>query len=591
MPAKFRVSRFALMFLVLAVLGLSTACTKKEEAREGAAGPSAAQNEDPLNLAATLLRAVPADTIGFLTWNLQHPAFLKFKNSPWYSANNPVTPASPLVGTTGLSILQAAGIDPENKEQIEALLQEGAVFALPVPAAAGTPDSPASFKGGVIFRSAPGVNLEEKGTAIKKTLEGRQIALEPLTLKVGKGFGFDAAKLVPAPAGGVAAEEKPFKVFVGWSANLAVETTDAQLTDQVLSAAAGTDGGIPAFAKSPEFQTAAKTLPSNEARFLTGGIDAAKVIELASKNKTADDVDLSKQPFGTAALGVGMSETPESVLNISVAPKTPEQRTLFSSLGSVLSTAFTAAVPEQPMVFVNAEVQTVKQIRDTMEKTTPAGDPVWDFAAKLKRVGFVTRTAPVGQSLLPIPDVAVILESDQAPQVMAQIQDLATQGMGSAGMPAPKWADKTIEGVNVKVLNPGVGLALHLAAANNLVFASTSESQLRTALIGAKSGTSAFFGKLSPRAKEVIGSNSRTVGSLYIDFTQIATFMESIQGMLSMYAPTGEGAGAPGLPDAEGMKRIIESFRKSGTVVASASSADNMLSFRSYYEKPAVAQP
>ena len=185
--------------------------------------------------------------------------------------------------------------------------------------------------------------------------------------------------------------------------------------------------------------------------------------------------------------------------------------------------------------------------------------------------------------MLPIPDMLILAESSKPDVTKTQLSQMIGMGMATAGLPGAEWKDKTIQGQPAKYLLTPFGLGVFVASVDKQVLISTTEAQLDTAISAAKAGKGLFADSLNSRTKEAL-STQPSIGTIYVNFTEVAGLVDSMGGMMQMYAPQGAGQGGQMLDPAQ-----LEGLRQMGTLVATMSSADGMISLRSFYELPAPA--
>ena len=160
---------------------------------------------------------------------------------------------------------------------------------------------------------------------------------------------------------------------------------------------------------------------------------------------------------------------------------------------------------------------------------------------------------------------------------MAQIQKLVDSGSSQTGMPGMAWADKQVQGVAAKTMMSPLGVGVFMAKLDNMVVAASTEAQLGQ-MIGAQKGEGAQLAKTLTTSMKDHLTAQPTVGNIYLNFNEVGSLMESVGGLVSMYAPQSEEAKKLTSPEQ------IAEIRKLGVMVGSVSVGDDVIELKSAYQ-------
>jgi len=558
---------------VAAVLFTFVSCSKDEKKAQTASNPFASPAPAPSSFQKSVLSYIPEQSVGFFLWQANHPAYTKLKSSNWGGVENDWI-KSVNDSTEGLgemkSVLKEAGIDLENEKTWNGLFSEGALFASPAP------DASKQGAIGVVVHADPSIKLSEKLDALKAKLPTGEYEVKDLTLPQGKGVS-----VRPTDAG---QEEK---IFVGWNGDIAVFSSGEWALSSVLSSKGEK---VPAVLSSPNFTRAARGLPADSARFATGFVDIEKLSQVAehmgpSGAASVEKFKSSDVPLKGIAIAMGMDDMPQTTVRLVYDPAEGKKNEWLSTLnGSSDSQKLLAAMPSKPLAFLSIDGEMLRRVRAAALAGMGGGGALGQqlaFLDHIKRLGISARAAAPGQSLIPMPDILIAAESAKPAETQKALQDVVGMGMMLAGLGKSKWESGKVNDTPVESMSTPFGVGVYLASNKNLVLAASSQSQLSAALAGAEK--SSFAAALPPRLGQAL-STDPSLGSLYIDFEQVAGVMESAGGMLAMYAP--EGAESQQLTQAEN----IEALKRMGSMVGVVRLDDGLIGIDSFsqHAKPSA---
>ncbi len=569
--------RFAFCGAVAAAILLVspiTGCSKDENKSRGQASLNAEPAPKPDALAKTVLTLIPEQSVGFFLWEGKHPAYDKMTKSPWGASENDFAKAlqdSSKEWTELREVLEKIGLNPEDKQTWRGLFAEAALFVSPSPDA-GKPGAI-----GVVFRSDPSVKVSDRLNSLKSELGKKELEVKDVKVSVGTAVSI-RDKSSP---------EDGEKVYIGWNKDTAVFGSGEWVLESVLTSKGDK---VPALVSNPNFERAARGLPKDANRFATAYVDVQKMIELSDKlgaagAEGAEKFKAGDIPLKGVSFGMGMDDTPQTNIRLVYDPADRAKNSWLGALNASSTTEILSALPSKPLLFLSLDGKTLRQMREiALASMGEAAAPVKKelvFLDHIKRFGIAARTAAPGQAMIPIPDILIVAESDKPAETQQQLESVvgtiaATSGLG--GMP---WQDKKIGETAAKSMMTPFGVGVFLASNKNLVLLASTESQLKTALGASKEPT--FASALPTRVGDVFVKQD-SLGNVYVNFVEVAGLMESMSGLLSMYAPPGSESGQ--FLQAEN----IEAMKKMGTIVGSVRLEEGIIGIDSFYEqaKPAA---
>lgn len=563
MKNRTRVSRLLVAGCLIG--GLATvSCSRKEEAGSSSSSSSSSAVAPKIDFSGSLVGYLPQETVGFFLWEGKHPAYQKYLSSPWGSTKSnlaSIMDSADEKTKAVFDVLTKVGLDPKDPKTWKGLFAEAVVFATK---GAGT-NEPAFA---LAFRTDSSVKLAQVFEGLKKAIPADGATVTDLKLAKGTGVKIQAKDAAP----------NAHPIFVAWNDNFGVFSTSEWVPTSLF---ASNGSAVPPVVSSALFTKSIVGLPENAARFGTGYADVRALTEVAEKvgGAPAGEAPVpSDVPVQAVSFAIGMDDAPRSHARVVYDEGKTASNQWFKSLNTSESTSVAAAVPTKPLLFLSIDGQTAKRLRDAAvaaQGDSPAAKMAAQqlaFLDSVKRIGLAVRTAPMGQSLLPVPDMMLVFDSTQPAQTAQQIQTLVTQAMGASGMPPMPWTDTKVNEVAVKSMVSPLGVGMFLASSKNLVIAATTEGQLKAAL-----GGSGFTKGLAPRAEAVFASE-QSVGNLYLNFAEVASMLESMGGMMAMYAPQDQNAAKFMQPE------NIEAIRKMGTVVGTMKFENGLIGIDSFYQ-------
>ena len=595
--------KLLLISLLVFTASSSISCKKKDDDKRASMIPNTGAPAAPSSITNPLFTQVPTEANGFLEWDLSTAAYKKLNSSPW-SGSQEIAMFKSGTSADEMEVVRAlrkVGLDPAQRSTWESLCERAVVYTVKRQSTESTPLIALRCQGSV------NAKIEEVVSALKTELKstGKNFKEEP----VGKGEAFSFELKDSTPASSVAAptaippttpdgtstsakteastvtsdtlaqattaqtaKALPVRVYFGHENKDTLITLNANLLKQAFS---GTSNAIPALVSSEGFKAATTGFPDSSSRFILGYLDVASVVNALSSNFPEMAQDLAKIPFNFLSFSGAMDQAPTTELRAAYNSKDESQKGWFDALGSSLSSAVLNSAPKSPIAFLSIDGQTVKKL---IEKTFPEQkqEDLAKFSEMLggiTRIGLTGKLAPLGQSMLPLPELLIALETTDAEKVKIRLKELAGAGLSKNGMPS-QWTDKQIGKDTVSFALTPLGLGVFVASKGNNVLVASTESQITDAL----QLSSAFTTSLPNRIGSAL-QDEQTVASIYVNFEQVASFMETLGGTLSMYAPQDSGA-------AQSVNQEnIAAIRKMGLMVGAIKVESGVISWKSFYEE------
>lgn len=583
-----RVALFGILPLVGVSMSGLVGCSKEEQKSAPASNASSsaqpdsaakssevAKSNSPVDMAKSLLELVPKETVGFMVFQGKHPAYAQYKSSPWGSGSSNwssmMKSANPETQQV-TEMLKRLGFDLEDKNTFDKVLSEAAFFVAP-PVSGET--KPAI---GVVFKPDSGFKLDDFLAKVKQEVVAGNAKVKVEDVKIGDAAGL---RFEDSADGGAGAN--PMKeFFVASKGGLGVVSTSKKAIEGVITASAGT---LPDIVSSPNFLKASSGMPSNESRFGTVFFDFEKFFAQAEKfGGTELAAKMKQNPFPVKAvsLAMAMDESPKTEFRMIYDDNSPQSREWFSTLASSPSESVLAAVSDKPLFFLSIDGQTIQKLKEKyLGQLGPQAAMLKPQLAALdgvSRIAFAAKSAGPGQSMLPIPEILVVAEAKEPAKLSAVVEQLVGPAV-SGGMPGMQWQSSTENGVAVRALQSPMGMGAFLASSKNMFVLASTKGQLSSALKNVSDAGGAFSKSLSSPVQQVLAKQA-TIGNLYVNFSEVASALESVGGMLSMFAPQGNDAAQQFLSPEN-----LQALRKMGSVVASVTVDPGVINVRSFYQK------
>ncbi len=548
------------LYVIFIAVGIFAACKRTEQKGSSILG----KVSEPVLFAGTLVSRIPSNSFFFVKWDGGSQAYAKFAASPWGAGSSGLLPEkndSPL--GKFYAGLAAIGLDPADKEMISKCFSEAVAFGV----FQADRDKPAL---GLIFKSQD-LDLSAKLSAIKTELLKAGQSAEDLKIDPAVGLNFS---LKDSSQGDVGS----FFLLVQSDFNLL--TTDKALAEEVIHAS-GT--AIPSFVDTASFKQAVSQFPAADSRFVIGAIDLQQ-LSSSSQQLVPAAVKQEQSALKVAAFSLAMEETPQAVARLVYDPAAAGADSIFNTLNVSPGEELFKSLPEKPLLVINLDGQIIKRIKERVVAAGNAGQtvspaPELAFLDKLNRVALVAGVAPLGQTMLPIPDLMLVLNAKDPSAARDGIESLISNSLGKNAMSKGlKWSERDIDGKNkMKAVLSPLGVGAFLAVKGNTIILSSTEASMKDAFTGKWNDST--FKRLSSRSR-ALTTDSPTAVIWYLDFKELAKVLENAKGMLSMYAPAQEEA-ASFLNQAS-----LDALSKKGMSVGMITARAGEVHFQAAYQAP-----
>lgn len=568
-------SRVALILLTSVFL-FTASCSKKKETSVVAKKAQATDVAAELTNSDSLVKSIPSDAYCFVSADLSHAAYKRLLASPWSPRQNKFS-AKDILTSDGFpkkvaQILEGSGILSEQPQVIEDFVGEVALFAtLPQPA------SEPLTSIGLLLRSSKKDELPNRLAVIRDEIKKAGIEVKDESISGAKGFSFSSYDLCDDVDACKAAAKVPPMIFVAWNNGTGVFSFSETVIQQVLTA----KQGVPQFVNSENFKRATQDFPSSESRYGFGYIDLTKIVEHIAKAENKSDLiaSVSKSPIEAISLSSAMADIPSAIVKLLFNPRDENQKKVFEIFGSSNAKSMLEVLPADPLLFISLDGQTLLRAKALLAANAPA--PVQDQLKVLdavQRVGLVVNSPSSGGSMLPVPDLLIVLESNAAEQSEQQISQIVTSYMGTqGGAQGLQWQENEIDGVKVKSMMSPLGFGMFLTRHKNFVIASSTDNQLRALLKGIN-GKGEVFASMASGMEKSILSERDTLFNWYMSFDRFGTTLENMGQMLLMFAPPDDQQKAREYLTPE----AIEQIRKMGVMLGSTTIDKGAITIESY---------
>ena len=556
--------------LVVALLATSVAgCSKKDGDSSVQAKAVAASLLDD-----QLLQKIPNSTAVFHVMDFSGDGYKKFSASPWANdvqglsavksavealEANGASEDQIKIAKTLLDSLQKLGlVSPDGKSQVDKVLSSTVSYAAPQAGA----EIPLDI--GIFVRSASGVSIADRVATLKKIFS--DAGLKVTDEKVGEAQGFYAE--LPDTS-----EEKvDLKLYVaGTSDKLGLAFNKSSL--QGLFAATNT-AGLANLRALPEFGKAEETVRTAEAplsfTFASVKLLAPLVDQL---NDQDEDFSLKDSPVSAVAMGQGYSTQMVTTVGVVVSPTNDTQKSVISAFeGSGLPTT-ALKLPVDTAASLSFDARILGKLETVLKDMN---DPSADVALQqIKNIQGITLGLRSNDGSSPVPDVYLTLDSSTRDQVASSVEMGIGLGMMATGQQL-QWLSKDIAGTPTRYFLTPVGVGVYVSSpknSNSLIVA-TSERAVKD--ISASEGSGASLDTSMPRTLRDKVAAATSFCSLYLNFPQVGTLLDSVKGTVSsMMGPNPE------------LDQALDStnLKKLGTGIGSLSYANGVFKIQSVVER------
>ncbi len=550
---------------ICTLIGCSNSCS---DANESSKQQLTIAAED-FTLKSELLGRIPDDSLGFIVWQGSHPAYQRVLNSPWAESASltSLLPDSNPQLTQVFDVLAAADLDPRDLNVMAQIFAEAVLFSY----RAGD----AQVQHGLLFKPETQTASKVIGS-LTEAVEKSSYASSKVEVAGKQGVKI----LLPQqaknpPIGNVATVER--ELFAVAHDDIAILALSEAAIQRVVEK---TTPSAPKVIESADFKQVMQPLPSSADRFVTGYFDVAGLVTPKAEN--AADVQQSF-PLRAVGLSNSMSELPQMDL-IALPSDASKAAAFFTASSATLESAkFRGLLPGKPLLFLGVDGAMLQQLKLSLAARFGGAGSDLDqrlaFLSSLSRFAIAAKVAPVGQSILPIPELLFLLETSEPSKTKDAIKRLVSMGLKNSPMTASlQWTEKTlVDGSTIESMMSPLGIGLSLAEKDNLVFVTSSEPLAQAILAGG--GEANFQSSLPPRISELY-SEENNLSEFYLDFVEVGTLLQNMGGVLALYAP--QDKNAQQLLEAEKIAKL----KKMGLLSARVRYRDGLVSLRTLNSLP-----
>ena len=521
-----------------------------------------------------LLTYLPNSSVGFVTWDTQSASYKRLKESAWGKNMNKSYEMFKKLETEAaesdkkvfriIDSLAVTGIWPKSASEQEAI--RSAMIYFDIDTVKKVPVA------GLFAVAADGQNLQEKLTTIEGVLNKEGVKTNKETVGSTAGFSIDieGAKASGAPIDKIYAVASKDKLALG---------TSTEAITKFLSGTA--DGGIQKIKDSNEFKQATRGIVSAGDSMTFAFIDFNKLVSSLDSIAKSTGVDtganeLKEVPVESFALASQMKDSLSNTITVSLSPRNDMQKQVIASFGASGKNDIIKRVPSDIMLLLSIDGGTISSIKKTAlaqipEEAYAEAKSLLNLLDSIKTVAIGVRAA-AGAS--PFPEVLLVAESSQAPEIEKNVKAQLDTALASSGMPLP-WQQKDVGETKVTYALSPFGVGAYLTSTPDLVVLSTGEKLVSDMVQSSKNDSKGLLANLSQSSKDTV-NNSKSIIVAYTDFSKIGNTLGSVQDSLSMF--TGGKASI--------QREQIEQIKQIGTVMLSLNLEDNLVKLQSNYELP-----
>lgn len=545
---------------------------KKEEAKK-ISKPVTAQKFMP---SGELYSLLPEDTIGVFDFNYSSKGSKEFVQSPWGKNNfgagknineMDIAKNTPLLSSL-LEAIKKSEIDVTKAEEISSAFPNVLLFLK---------RNNKEYSGALLVKTDPKI-LETK--KLLNTIS--EIAKEKgqeVTSVEGSEIGALKTQICEAET----AEKKCGKyIDVYFAENNGVIIVS--LKEEMLAVVSASPRKTPlSIFTTKLFEEATANYPDYASTMNFGYFDNSSGTELPSDELTKNIPILSEEQ--DAIRGASMVSYMETTPRGSVRILHKDRSSIRKIANSSPTGPIAFGLPEGQLGFVSFDGKFLANLVDSL-----IGDKQEDnkelqekiaILKGIKRIALSLRMAPAGQSILPIPDLVVAIETKNPEATTKQIKNnLATNLSQNIGGNADtlKWSEIDISGNKAYSMQTPLGISTAIMEVNNVVVVTTSTTLLEGISKNIIDEESPFLNTLNEEEKVALKEDFSTF-NMYLDFAEISVFLKNMSGMLSMYAPAGS--------DTQSMlsEENIKALKDMGSVTGVLETKPTMLEVRAFYSE------
>ena len=556
----------SLITLSCALIALSfVGCSKRET-------PGTSQ-ENPL-LSASLLKKLPSSTAFFSVVDLNSSGYKLLQASPFGSKMNAKDSLDAFI-----SRVEEQGMEDDAvvliRHAYESLVKIGLVsdsgmyspekvFSSVVLFAGPSSDQSLPVDVGVFADHASNIDLTEKLKIFSSFLSESGLQVSPETVNGATGLSISKAQ-VPAKLYAAANKDR-FGISLAKSNLEGLFASNDTQTLATLKAL-------------PEFKTATAKLASGADSLAFAFASVARLqplLEKLASAETTGDLDPKTIPVIAFAGSTAFSQQYNSRVNVVFAPRNDSQTKVLSALEGSSLPAVSAKLPADTAIALSFDSKFISKIEPLLETLKEqSGD---DISSHAKNIHGVTLGIRNNTSGSPMPDLYLSIDSADRAGLASFVESSLGMVMSLSGQNAT-WVSKDISESPTRYFTTLIGVGAYISSpkGSSSLLVGTSEGAIRD-LIASESGKSPTFttSLSSPLQTQLNGLN---LVSLYLNFKQVATIVDSVKSSLAMFT-----GGNPELNEALNPDKI----RSLGVGVGGISYGGGVLSLESSFDLSAT---
>lgn len=492
------------------------------------------QGESELNFAGTLVEHLPAESFGFIYVDFVKESYQKLANSVWRldligkllnsqstkNHNHNLSNVLRIVEKMDLKVFK------EELKGIAIYLSSDKTKGQPIDA-------------GLIFDVKNPEYLEKLLTVVREELKTESVQVTEVDFKE-KGSGLKIERIhSPSPPSGSAEEQTTaqqtalyFVKNANFAALAATEENVIALLDQQITR--------PQILDSERFKIASRELSPNDQITALAYFDLQQIVQANQANLAAALVEhsdlLNLGNLSSIIYASSFLDVPSYFFRLNVENEWTE---LFSKLQNSDFTELYSMVSNDVVMAFAMDGSILKTLYALLEqnKAVNTNQANLQLVTSIDKILFTERAAPLGQSILPVPDLLFAVKSSNIEQILAQTKSAIQQLMNSSGGGAAgtTWSEKDIAGVKVEYLLSPIGIGAFLASKDAYLLIASNETQIKEALTGYINNSKDFISSLESNSDAQKFSEGN-LSTFYLNYPQLSAQLESLKGLLSAFS-------------------------------------------------------
>ena len=553
------IKNLAIFVLFIVFVSQIAACKKKE--------PDSELSKPLETWSNTLIAKVPSNAFSIVYWDTNKAAYEKYLASNWgagnsrtinenLAVNNPFV--NPFLIKDFLDTIKKSGYSIDETAWDD-IFSENVLFATTEEAENGT-----NLYFGLLIKSRDRKGLYRFVDALKQTAtEHGSLKVIPSQSKNIDSFGIELSD----------AENKSTTKTLYFSRkdDLAIIASSSKNLEAILNS---TSSDLPTMLRSPEYKKAIKGFPTSKNIFSLTYFDLNVLRENLPPTISASwAAKVPKFPFSTLVMTTSMDKELSYNLRLLIDEEHESAKLIASNVSQSSVEKTLKAADANSLAMFSIDGVTAKSIISSINFINGLlGENLDKVFADLKRISIIGK---IGK---PLPDLMIVVESSSAEKESELLKRMISSIVSTGGSSSVWQRTASDKNPIDYISSPMPGMKIYVSTADNLTFISTSENMIKSAIF-ASEGSKDFTAHL-PKSTRATYAKDKSVANLYIDFAEVASFMERIGGAVGMYIPN-----EPRLKEflePQGIERI----RQSGALVASvAVDEDQSFRIRAAYAK------